>query len=223
MTADNSVPGRLVIRLPNWLGDVVMALLRRRCPRGPSRPPVPTVAAIGSIAPVFEEVTPARPQRIVVVDKPQEAALLRASSGHHPAAAERLDPGGWRSGAAFPTAGIRSRDSRSAVDLCRPAATPRDAPVRLLRRARAWTWGSPSRKRHRALPRHWRLGSEPNGSTDFRRIGPAHRRLCSGAQRMAMPSDAADRVAQVATRLVRERHAACVLVGLAPTAKQAVR
>ena len=67
---------RLVVRAPNWLGDAVMALpaledLRRGYP-GASL----VIAARASVAPLFDEDTPARPDAIVVVDA-HEAAQLR--------------------------------------------------------------------------------------------------------------------------------------------------
>ena len=77
MTAPDA-PRRLVVRLPNWLGDAVMALpalgrLRRAWPDT-----FLALAALPSVAPIFEEVTEVRPQQIVRLDAATDAAALRA-------------------------------------------------------------------------------------------------------------------------------------------------
>ena len=77
MTAPDA-PRRLVVRLPNWLGDAVMALpalgrLRRAWPDT-----FLALAALPSVAPIFEEGTEVRPQQIVRLDAATDAAALRA-------------------------------------------------------------------------------------------------------------------------------------------------
>jgi heptosyltransferase-2 len=69
---------RVLVRAPNWLGDAIMALpaiaaVRRTFPRSTM-----TVAAIGSIAPLFEEVTPGAPDEVLTVDRRTETTALRA-------------------------------------------------------------------------------------------------------------------------------------------------
>lgn len=69
---------RLVVRMPNWLGDVVMALPALSAVRAAYPGAVLAVAAIPSIAPLFDEGIDARPQQVIVVDKGREAAQLKA-------------------------------------------------------------------------------------------------------------------------------------------------
>lgn len=69
MTSD-----RLVVRAPNWLGDVIMALPAIAAVRAA----VPTliVAARPSLTPIFEEDTDARPDQLAGLDAPREIAQL---------------------------------------------------------------------------------------------------------------------------------------------------
>jgi heptosyltransferase-2 len=79
MTAVDSSPSRLVVRMPNWLGDVVMALPAVTAVRTAFPSAHLSVAAIDSIAPMFEERTGVRQQAVVVVDKKAEASRLRGA------------------------------------------------------------------------------------------------------------------------------------------------
>jgi heptosyltransferase II len=72
------VPRRLAVRMPNWLGDAVMALPAAGAVRAAFPDAHLAVVALPSIAPVFEEQTPARPQQILAVDKQSETEALRA-------------------------------------------------------------------------------------------------------------------------------------------------
>lgn len=76
MTADS--PARIVLRMPNWLGDAVMALPAAAAVRRAYPSAHLTVAAISSVAPMFEERTPVAPQHVLVVDTHGEAGVLRA-------------------------------------------------------------------------------------------------------------------------------------------------
>ena len=70
---------RLVIRAPNWLGDVVMALPAMAAVRARFADAHLAVAAIPSIAPLFEEETSAAPDSVVTLpDRDGEMAALRA-------------------------------------------------------------------------------------------------------------------------------------------------
>lgn len=71
-------PRRLAVRMPNWLGDAVMALPAVGAVRAAFPDAHLAVAALPSIAPVFEEQTAARPQEIVAIDKRSETQALRA-------------------------------------------------------------------------------------------------------------------------------------------------
>ena len=69
---------RVVVRAPNWLGDAVMALpaiaaVRRTFPRSTL-----AVAALSSIAPLFDEVTPGAPDEVMTLERRTEIATLRA-------------------------------------------------------------------------------------------------------------------------------------------------
>jgi heptosyltransferase II len=70
-------PRRLVIRMPNWLGDAVMALPAVRGVRGAFPEAHLSIAALPSILPVFEERTAAYPQQLLGVDKRSEPHVLR--------------------------------------------------------------------------------------------------------------------------------------------------
>jgi heptosyltransferase-2 len=72
---------RLIVRAPNWLGDAVMALPALAAVRRAYANAAIVLAARGSIAPLFEEDTPARPDEIVVVDDRNESARLRDARG----------------------------------------------------------------------------------------------------------------------------------------------
>jgi heptosyltransferase-2 len=74
-------PSRLVIRAPNWLGDAVMALPALESVRAALPAAHITIAATGSIAPMFEEDTSARPDAVLTIaDRRKEAAALAAGS-----------------------------------------------------------------------------------------------------------------------------------------------
>ena len=96
---------RLAIRTPNWLGDVVMALPAIAAVRDAYSAAELTIVAPASIAPMFEEHTPARQQHILVVDKAGEAEALRQ---------RRLDailllPNSFRTGWTARRGGVRER------------------------------------------------------------------------------------------------------------------
>jgi heptosyltransferase-2 len=80
MTRSEAAPRRLLVRMPNWLGDAVMALpalaaVRRAWPEAHL-----TAGTIAAVAPIFEEGTDARPDQILVLDKATEGHQLRAGS-----------------------------------------------------------------------------------------------------------------------------------------------
>jgi heptosyltransferase-2 len=70
-------PARLLVRVPNWLGDAVMALPALSAVRAAFADVHLTVAALPSITPVFEERTAVHPQQILAVDKRSEARAVR--------------------------------------------------------------------------------------------------------------------------------------------------
>src|SRR4051812_45181790 len=68
---------RLVIRAPNWLGDAVMALPAMAAVRAAFPGTTITIAAVASVAPLFEELTGAGQDEILVVARETETASLR--------------------------------------------------------------------------------------------------------------------------------------------------
>ncbi|HXW04518.1 MAG TPA: lipopolysaccharide heptosyltransferase II [Vicinamibacterales bacterium] len=108
MAVDGSVAdvARLVIRAPNWLGDVVMALPAMATVRAGLPAASITVAAVPALAPLFEEATIARPDAVIAVPSPRaEMAALR--EGRFDAAL--LLPNSFRSAWSARRAGIRER------------------------------------------------------------------------------------------------------------------
>src|SRR5918993_79167 len=68
---------RFVIRAPNPLGDALMALPAMAAIRSALAEHQLIVAASAGVAPLFEEITVARPDVTVVVDTRHEAEQLR--------------------------------------------------------------------------------------------------------------------------------------------------
>jgi heptosyltransferase II len=98
-------PARIIVRAPNWLGDVVMALPALQALRHAFRDRTLIVAAVPSIAPLFDEDTPAAPDEVLTVDKKNEAAML----GSARADLAILLPNSFRSAWVCRRAGIRER------------------------------------------------------------------------------------------------------------------
>jgi heptosyltransferase-2 len=69
--------GRLIIRAPNPLGDAIMALPAMAALRAAFARAHLIVAAVPAVAPLFEEMTAAAPNQVIVVDKRREPAQLR--------------------------------------------------------------------------------------------------------------------------------------------------
>lgn len=70
-------PGRLLIRMPNWLGDAVMALPAVAAVRAAFPDAYLSIGALPSILPVFEERTAAYPQQLLGIDRRSEPHVLR--------------------------------------------------------------------------------------------------------------------------------------------------
>jgi heptosyltransferase-2 len=207
-------PSRLVVRMPNWLGDAVMALpavagLRRAYPDAHL-----AVAAIAAVAPMFAEESPARPQQVLVVDKPTEAVTLRA----HGFDTIVLFPNSFRSAWVARQSGIPHRWGYGAglrgPLLTRTVARPRreihqseyySELVRALGVAVETT-----------VPR---ITPTPETAARAERLLGALSRPLVGFAPGAAYGHAKrwppDRVAEVIVRLARERDAVCVLVGAA--------
>jgi heptosyltransferase-2 len=101
-----AVPARLVVRMPNWLGDAVMALPALAAVRTAFRESVLTIAAPASVAPIFEEDTEARQDEVLTLAPAvEEPAALKA--GRFDAAL--LLPNSFRSAWNARSAGITER------------------------------------------------------------------------------------------------------------------
>lgn len=72
---------RLIVRAPNWLGDAVMALPALGAVRRAFPDSTLVVAAPPSVAPLFEEGTPAAPDEILTIDRDREVSQLRSARG----------------------------------------------------------------------------------------------------------------------------------------------
>jgi heptosyltransferase-2 len=212
-------PQRLVVRAPNWLGDAVMALPALESLRAAMPAAHVTIAAIGSIAPMFEEDTSAAPDAVLTIgDRANEAKLLAAGS--------------------FDAALLLPNSLRSAWDARRAGIPERWGMSGTLRRALLTRGaGRPGRKVHQsdyylALVRG--LGFEARASVPrisvrphtasrvdvlFSRHGiePAARIVgfAPGAAYGHAKRWPTSRVAHVIERIARERLATCVLVGAA--------
>jgi lipopolysaccharide heptosyltransferase II len=216
MTPADSLPSRIVIRAPNWLGDAVMALPAMAAVRAGYPHAALAVAAVSSVAPLFLEQTRVEQDEIVMVDPPTERAQLQA--GRFDTAV--LFPNSFRTAWVARQAGIVARWGYAAGGrgwmLSRRVVRPRGR----LHQAAYYqhlvrgldlpaTEAPPSvRARAETLARAITLLRD-NGVREGRvLVGMAPGAAYGHAKRWP-PT----RVADVIARLTRERGAACVLVG----------
>ena len=243
MNADSRAPARIVVRMPNWLGDAVMALPAVRSVRAAFPQASLAVAALPAIAPMFAEDTGIGEVEVIAVDRGDEAKRLRDG---------RFDtilllPNSFRTALTARQSGIPQRwgyatslrgglltrsvklkrtrvhQSEYYAELVRALGLAAvDAPPRITPSAR-------TRERAAAL-----FAVEADAvEADFSRVAveadfsrPVEGRLKPAstmpASTVGFAPGAAyghakrwppERVAQVVTRLVRERGARCVLVG----------
>jgi heptosyltransferase-2 len=80
---DTGVPARVVVRVPNWLGDVVMALPALAAVRAAHPGAHLAVAALGSVAPLFLERTAAAPDEVITITRDSEVSLLGSGRFDH--------------------------------------------------------------------------------------------------------------------------------------------
>ena len=211
-------PRRLVVRLPNWLGDAVMALPSLKAIREAVPETVLTVAGIPSITPVFEEHTDAKPQQIVTLDRPRETAMLR--EGQYDTAL--LLTNSFRTAWAAKRSGIPNRWGYAA-SARGPLLTERVARPRremhqseyYLELVRGLGFEAPAtipriRITGATRERAQRFLDAANVAADAVVVGFAPGAAYGHAKRWPP-----DRVAQVIIRLAREHRAHCVLVGAA--------
>ena len=70
-------PSRLAVRLPNWLGDAVMAIPALVAVRAAFPQTHLALAGERSVLPVFEEESAVHPQQVLALDKATAPAVLR--------------------------------------------------------------------------------------------------------------------------------------------------
>jgi heptosyltransferase-2 len=216
MTAAEGPPARLVVRMPNWLGDAVMALPALAAVRSAYPESWLAVAAIPSVAPIFEEQTAAGPQQILVLEKDREASSLRDGAFD----AALLLTNSFRTAWTAKRSGIAARWGYAAggrgLLLTRSVARPRHevhqseyylALVRGLGMAApaappAIVVTEATRARARRL-------LDATGVTDGSTLVGFAPGAAYGHAKRWPP----ERVAEVVTRIVRDRGAQCVLVG----------
>ncbi len=108
MTTALTGPERLLLRMPNWLGDAVMALPAAAALRTAFPATRIAIAAPSSIAPLFEENTIARQDEILAIARHErEVADLESGIVRHGAAVSEFDsaPRGTRARPGFPCGG----------------------------------------------------------------------------------------------------------------------
>ena len=214
MSGDNRVPQRIVVRMPNWLGDAVMALPAVVAVRGAYPEASLVIAAPPSIAPMYEEDTGVGQQALIAVEKSTEAASLREgkfdtlillpNSFHSAWIGRRAGiphRWGYRSsvrGALLTRAVPRPRRVHQSTyysELMRGLGVPVNEAIPRVR---------PLRKTQERAALLLEAGRNQNGPI----VGFAPGAAYGHAKRWPP-----ERVAHVITRLVRERQAQCVLVG----------
>jgi heptosyltransferase-2 len=211
-------PQRLVVRLPNWLGDAVMALPALTAVRAGFPQASLTLAGLSSIVPVFQEPTDVRPHGVLTVEKKSEAATLR--DGKYDA--ELLLTNSFRTAWNAKRAGIPERwgygASLRGPLLTRRVARPRtelhqsEYYLELVRGLGIDAASALPRIRvsESTRARARRVYEEAGVPDSAVIIGFAPGAAYGHAKRWPP-----DRVAQVVVRAARERQARCVLVGAA--------
>jgi heptosyltransferase-2 len=218
---------KIVIRAPNWLGDAVMALPAMEAVRRAMPDAVVAVAAIPSVAPLFEEETSARPDSVLVVSaRRAEARELRAPGFD----TILLLPNSFRSALAARLARIPERWG-FAVNLRTPLLTRRVSVPKAAVHQSAYYL---ELVRGLGMPAEDRL---PKVAVRSRTAGRVDRLLETagvsgeGSLLVGFAPGAAyghakrwppSRVTEVIARLTRERGATCVLLG-APSDRDAGR
>ena len=215
MTSDVT---RLVIRAPNWLGDAVMALPAMAAVRAAQRRAFIAVAGVPAISPLFREGTSAQADAVVTVDGRNEPDTLRAGGFD----AVLLLPNSFRSAWTARRAGIPHRWGYAA-GFRTPLLT------RAVRRGRG--------RVHQSVYYNELVGGLGMPAGDWlphvRVSGPTASRAATLLEESGVPPGATvvgfapgaayghakrwppSRVAEVATRLARERGATPLLVGAA--------
>jgi len=215
------LPARFVIRAPNWLGDAVMAIPAMAALRAAYPVSHLTIATPASVAPLFTEKTPVAPDAVLALDGGR-AGVDALKAGHFDACV--LLPNSFRSAWDARSAGIRERwgfrSSGRGWMLTRAVRKPGRREVvhqaeyyRALVRGLGLNCGnrapeisatSDSLERADALLRQHRWP----GDARYFAVMPG----AAYGQAKQWP---AERMAETAARLVRERGRRCVVLGAA--------
>lgn len=220
MSTGDRIPQRMVLRMPNWLGDAVMALPAASAVRSAYPAAHLAVAAAPSVAPMFAERTDVAPQQILVVDKQTEADHLRAGAFD----TVLLFPNSFRSAWVARQSGIPNRWGYAAGVrgplLTRAVGRPQ-APVHqseyynLLVRGLGIEVVSTVPAISPLGPTRERAAERLTAGTSRERVQHPIVGFAPGAAYGHAKRWPPDRVAEVITRLVRARGATCVIVGAA--------
>jgi heptosyltransferase-2 len=216
--ARSALPGRVVIRAPNWLGDAVLALpamtaVRRRFPGAHL-----TVAAVAPVAALFREDTDVVPDAVMELSGSSRGVVTALAAGKFDLGV--LFPNSFRSAWQFRRAGIparwgfatsgrgllltqrspKARGTMHQSDYYRTLVAGLGAPP--VTAAPRLAPSEASRARAAAL-----LGDAG--------VGSAARLIClaPGAAYGSAKQWPTDRMAALAARLIREHDATCVIVG----------
>jgi heptosyltransferase-2 len=234
MNADSRAPARIVVRMPNWLGDAVMALPAVRSVRAAFPQASLAVAALPAIAPMFAEDTGIGEVEVITVDRGDEAKRLRDG---------RFDtilllPNSFRTALTARQSGIPQRWGYAtslrgglltrSVKLKRTRVHQSEYYAELVRALGLAAVNAPPRITPSARTRE-RAAALFVVEADFSRPVEGRPKPASTMPASPMPAPTVgfapgaayghakrwppERVAQVVTRLVRERGARCVLVG----------
>jgi heptosyltransferase-2 len=218
--ADDSPPiERLVIRAPNWLGDAIMALPAMGAVRRANTDAHVAVAAIPSIAPLFDEDTNADPDSIIRLTGPKNEAKELAAGKF---GAVLLLPNSFRSAWAARRAAIPERwgypNGIRRVLLTRAAARPRGRvhqSVYYLELVRGL--GIPTDEELPEVEVTKATAARASSLLEARGVAPSAR--CVGFAPGAAYGHAKRwppaRVTDLIIRLTRERGVTCILVGTA--------
>ena len=215
---------RLVIRAPNWLGDAVLALPAMAAVRAQFAGAEITVAAPAGIAALFREHTIARPDRVLDLPDSHSEATTALGSGRFEAAL--LFPNSFRAAWQARRAGIPHRwgygTSNRRWLLTRISRKPARGDARH------------QADYYRALVRGLDIPCDPSASSALPLVRPTpasaaraeallqQRGWTAGDSFLAMLPGAAygqakqwpaDRMAETAARLARDRGMRCVLLG----------
>lgn len=215
MTRSDAAPARLVVRMPNWLGDAVMAIPALSAVRQAYPETSLALAAIPGVAPLFAEQVSAAPQHVLPLDG-DEAVQLRAGRFD----AVLLLTNSFRTALTARRSGIPERWGYGASGrrllLTRAIRRPRrelhqsEYYLELVRGLGMEAAGQPPRvtvtagTRIRARRLFEQAGIDPAAPL----VGFAPGAAYGHAKRWPP-----ERVAEVVTRLVRDHAAGCVLVG----------